>query len=175
MLRRGLTDLPGLVVASAGVVARDGDVVTPQTAAVGESVGVDLSEHRARYLDEMVVSGAQLLLAMNRSHRRSIVELVPRKVGASFTLREFARLSSSITDDDLARALASVEPGFARYQAAVALVAEQRGQVDPPVDPSDDDIVDPYRHDQQVYDLMADQLVPAAAQTVRYLESVGGL
>ncbi|WP_367379387.1 low molecular weight phosphatase family protein [Subtercola boreus] len=175
LLIHGLSAHPGVLVGSAGVVARDGDVVTPQTAALGNSLGVDLSSHRARYLDEMVVAEANLVLAMTRAHRRSIVELVPRKVSSTFTLREFARLSLLVADEEIARLAQAVPYASSKFPAAVALVAARRGQSDPPLDPRDDDVVDPYRSDQRVYDQMAEQLTPAVAQVVRFFQKVRDL
>ncbi|WP_286345206.1 hypothetical protein [Frondihabitans sucicola] len=62
------------------------------------------------------------------------------------TLREFARLASAVTDDeaDADRESAGSRLGD-RLRSFVNTAMSYRGLVDPPAEPSDDDIVDPYR------------------------------
>ncbi|MDF2442010.1 MAG: low molecular weight protein-tyrosine phosphatase [Subtercola sp.] len=169
LLRKGLSTIDGVEIASAGSIARDGDEVTPQILGIGEDHGIDLSAHRARYMIEPFVAEADLLFAMSRAHRRAIVEMVPRKVASTFTLREFARLAQQIPDEEVV-AVASREASVRnRLRAAITLAASRRGQSDPPLHPDDDDVIDPYRRDDETYALSVSQLVPAVDAVTRYL------
>lgn len=168
LLRDRLGAIEGIEVASAGSIARDGDEVTPQILAIGEGLGVDLSGHRARYMIEPYVAGADLLFAMSRSHRRAIVELVPRKVASTFTLREFARLAQQVPEEEVLAVVSREATVRDRLRAAIALAAARRGQSDPPANPDDDDIVDPYRRDDETYALSLSQLRPAVEAVARY-------
>ncbi|RFA08325.1 hypothetical protein B7R54_03115 [Subtercola boreus] len=169
LLRKGLSGVEGITVSSAGTIAGEGDPVTEQTLEIGREFGVDLGGHRARYLLEPMVTDADLLFAMSRSHRRAIVELVPRKVSTTFTLREFARLADAVPDAEFTRAATGHEFLADRLRAVVRVVAGMRGQVDQPADPTDDDVVDPYRRSGETYRLSASQLVPAVDTVIRVL------
>lgn len=82
------------------------------------------------------VVAADLILTAERAHRAAVVLLDPTALRRTFTMRQFARLASSVHDDS-AR-------GFTR-SAGRALVSEAlraRGGMQP-VDLVDDDIPDP--------------------------------
>lgn len=169
LLRARLADLPAFAFSSAGTFAGDGDAMPEQAAALSTRFGGDPSAHRARYLTEQIVGGEDLIFAMARSHRREIVELVPRKVSVTFTLREFARLSAGLGADQIAAAsqrAGSVRGGIAEV---VALVASRKGQIGPPASTEDDDVVDPYRRSDETYERSAAQLVPAVDEVARVL------
>jgi len=176
VLRARLADVavssaPRIAFSSAGTFAGEGDRMPAEAAALSVRYGGDPSAHRARYLTEQMVAGADLVLAMARSHRREIVELVPRKVGVTFTLREFARLSADLTDAQIAAAAArgtSLRSGLAEV---VALVASRKGQSGVPVSAEDDDVIDPYRRSDATYERSAGQLVPAADEVARVLRA----
>ena len=169
VLRARLADLPGIDFSSAGTYAGEGDRMPDQAAALSVRFGGDPSTHRARYFTEPIVGGADLVLAMSRSHRREIVELVPRKVGVTFTLREFARLSEGLDDAAIVDASAVAPNLRAGLAEVVALVASRKGQVGPPVASEDDDVIDPYRRSDETYERSAAQLVPAAEEVARVL------
>ncbi|MGD8194393.1 low molecular weight phosphatase family protein [Herbiconiux sp. P18] len=169
VLRARLADLPALAFASAGTYAGEGDPMTEQAAALSQRFGGDPSSHRARYLVEQYVADADLVFAMSRSHRREIVELVPRKVSVTFTLREFERLSGELDDAVIADAAAGAPSLRAALAEAVALVASRKGQQGLAVSAGDDDIVDPYRRSDETYERSAAQLVPAAERAAHVL------
>lgn len=169
-LRAGLADLPGLVFGSAGTMASDGDRMPPQAEAMSRAYGGDPAAHRARFLFESQVTEASLVLAMAREHRRAVVSMHPRASRYTFTLREFARLAGGLTDDELIDiARLPVTATAERLRALVALVAGRRGRVAVPDDPNEDDVVDPYRRSDSVYDASARQLVPAADIVIRVI------
>jgi protein-tyrosine phosphatase len=172
-LRAGLAaaGISDVVVESAGTMAQDGQAMPAQALALARRHGVqDAEAHAARYLFEGHVAGADLVFGMGRDHRRAIVSLFPRSSRYAFTLREFARLAQGMTADDLAEAAALAPSDVAgRLRAAVAAVAGRRGLVAPAAEPADDDIVDPYRLDDSVFDESGRQLVPAADVVVKLL------
>ncbi|PPF82225.1 low molecular weight phosphatase family protein [Subtercola sp. Z020] len=169
LLRERLREIGDVDLSSAGIIARDGDQVTDQILQIGGQFDVDLSAHRARYMIEPYVAGADLLFAMARSHRRAIVEMMPRKVSVTFTLREFARLAGQISDEEISAVAGREATTRDKLKAAVALTASRRGQSDPPASPDEDDVVDPYRRDDETYALSVAQLVPAVGAVVHIL------
>jgi protein-tyrosine phosphatase len=56
-------------------------------------------------------------------------------------------------------------------RAAAAVDASRRGLVPPPADPSDDDVIDPYRRPWAVYQQSASQLAPALSRVIRTLRA----
>ena len=171
-LAHGLADVPGVRVVSAGTRAQDGAPMTNQGLVLARSYGLDGSEHTASYLTEGEISRAQLVLGMSREHRSAVVSMVPRAVKTTFSLREFARLAEGLSEADGAL-VAGLDPEDTRgrLQTMVALVASQRGQVAVASDPSDDDIVDPYRRSDDVYAESGRQLMPAASTVAEVLRS----
>jgi len=176
-LRQGLRDVAGVTVASAGTMAMDGDAMPAQAEALARSYGADPEGHRARFLYEPDVAGASLVLALAREHRRAVVAMHPRASRTTFTLREFARLSADLTEDEIRAAVAEAADDSARSRlgSVVALVAAQRGSVAPAATELDDDVVDPYRQSDSVFAESGRQLVPAADEVVRVLRVAAGV
>lgn len=126
--------------------------------------------HRARYLIDPMLQEADLVLTMAREHRSHAVQLVPSALRRAFTLREFARLASTLSSDD-ARAAADAagdEPG-ARLRAAALAVTGQRGLS--AAVPDEDDVIDPYRRSRETYELSASQLAPAIDDVERIVRA----
>ncbi|WP_120003296.1 low molecular weight phosphatase family protein [Nesterenkonia muleiensis] len=170
VLRGRLADL-GARVSSAGSGALVGDPLTPQTAQIALAAGArqdDVEAHRARYLAEGIAAQADLLLAMTRDHRSAAVELSPALLRRAFTAREFARLAEGMTDADIAQAAVGPDPQR-RLRAALRVLANRRGIVGPAEDPAWDDVIDPYRQSDEVYQQQARQLLPALDQVERFV------
>ncbi|TFC47185.1 low molecular weight phosphatase family protein [Cryobacterium shii] len=162
LLRVGLASWPQIQLASAGTIGLTGQGMPVQAADLSRHFGGDPSAHVAQELTEQHVQSANLVFAMSREHRRAIVELVPRAIRYTFTIREFARLVADLTDDDLDEAAAlPLDDLVGRLSTLMALAASQRGAVAPLASAEDDDVVDPYRCSDEVYVESAQQLVPA--------------
>jgi protein-tyrosine phosphatase len=161
-------------VSSAGVVAAADDEATPQTIDLASRSGINLAGHRARYLTELMVAQSDLILAMSRTHRRTIIEYAPRKAKLAFTVREFARLAATLTNQEILEAADAGTTSNERIMAAIALVSSRKGQFQLPANPADDDVIDPYRQTSAVYSLMAEQLVPAVSEVRRIIAIAGG-
>lgn len=161
VLQQRLGDL-GVIATSAGVRARQGDRMPREAVelAVAHGVPTDrIAAHGSRYLTEALLREPDLVLAMDRDHRRAIVELAPTKLRVAFTIREFERLAAA-TSDDAIRAGATGDDPRDRLRGALAVLAGQRGLVLPPVDPTDDDVVDPYGRSRETYARSDAQLSP---------------
>lgn len=155
----------GVQVSSAGIRARQDDRMPQEAAELAIAAGVPAeaaAAHGARYLTERLLEGVDLVLAMDREHRRAIVELAPGVLRTTLTAREFERLATATSDDEIrAGADAAGDDAGARVRGAVAVLTGQRGLVFPPADPADDDVVDPYRRSRTTYARSAAQLLPA--------------
>lgn len=170
-LLRTRLNLPAGRISSAGTRAPEGAGMTPEARRMAERLGVDPAlpaAHAARRLTEAHVADADLVLAMARDHRRRAVELAPTRIRSTFTVREFARLAGSASDVELMEAArgGGADPSD-RLRAAVAAVASRRGVVPAPVDPQDDDVLDPYGLPFAAYKRSAAQLTPTLDQVVR--------
>ncbi len=167
LLRAGLAPWPQLTVASAGTIGMIGQPMTEQAAALSRRFGGDPSTHVSRELTEQHLNAANLVFAMSREHRRAIAELEPRAIRYTFTIREFARLISGVTESDLGEvALLPIDDVARRLATIVDLAASQRGAVAPPVSADDNDVIDPYGQSDDVYAESARQLVPAIEAVV---------
>ncbi|WP_091230747.1 low molecular weight phosphatase family protein [Microbacterium sp. 3J1] len=177
LLRQRLADLPG-TVNSAGTYGLDAVAMPAEAQKLAMQYGVTpemAAAHRARPLTAAALGTPDLILAMAREHRRSIVELAPARLRSAFTLREFARLAADATDADIVAAADAHSDPSARLRAGVAAVAARRGMTAPPSTPDDDDIVDPYRRSWATYERAGEQLVPAIDQVERVVRlSVAG-
>ncbi len=165
-------------VSSAGVRAMVGEGMPDEAAELAAKRGVpasDIAQHRARWLNESHLKSPDLVLAMAREHRRAVVELSPSRIRSAFTAREFERLAERATDASLiAAADAAGSDPHERFAAVLQHLAGRRGLVAPPADPTDDDVVDPYRRSIDTYELSAAQLDPALAQVIRLTRIAAG-
>jgi low molecular weight protein-tyrosine phosphatase len=155
---------PSVAVTSAGTLGLVGRPIEPPMAAQLAALGLAADGFAARRLTAADVRGADLVLGLTRGHRAEAVELAPAAVRRSFTLLEFARLLRQISPEELPHT-----PVADRLRRAVPLAAARRQMVVGPVNA--DDVVDPYRLAQEVYeqsfaairiavDTIADRLVP---------------
>lgn len=176
-LRLQLAGLP-VTVASAGTGPREGDRMTAEALEIAAELGIPTAEsqaHGARRLTEAVVATPSLILTATRAHRAAVVELNPARLRSTFTLREFARLSVHVSDDELADAAASADStagddaAEVRLRAVLARILAVRGTVDPPADPLEDDVLDPAGRSWNSYVASMEQLLPATDEVVRVI------
>lgn len=160
LLRAGIEqrfgpDARAVEVRSAGVGALVGEAMTAPTQALAARYGADGAGHVAQTLASDHVAEADLVLAMTRQHRGAVLRLHPAATRRTFTLRELARLVRLVDPAELSQG--SLEE---RLRALVPAAAAKRGLV-PVADPGEDDVLDPYRGTDEMYDAMAAQVVPA--------------
>jgi len=155
-------------VHSAGTQALVGYGMPGEARALAERNGVVASlagAHRARLLTEALVQGADLVLAMTAQHSTAAAQLSPRRLHRTFTVREFARLASSLDDGVLRSVARGSRNARSRFNALVQAVSDQRGVAPRAV--GDEDVIDPYRRSADVYAQSEAQLIPALAQVER--------
>lgn len=172
LLRARTADLASRVqFRSLGTIAQEGEPMHPRAAGWSRYLGGDPDDHRTAYMSARRLARVDLVLGMAREHRRAVVADAPALTRRTFTMRELARLSARLDDDQLRDGLA-VEghaSDQARLGAVLRVVASARGTVPPLVDPSDDDIVDPMGREPSVFELAARQVDDASVQVERVL------
>ena len=171
--RFGAADAAGtLLVASAGVYAREGDPMTSQAADLSIRYGAKPARHVSGRLTERHLERAGLVLGATRDHRREIVSMYPRASRIAFTITEFARLFDNLVSDAPATELVRSHWGTPDFApTVVTAVASRRGLVRPE-QADDDDVTDPYRRSQTTYDAVGAVLDDAMTSMKRSFEAL---
>jgi protein-tyrosine phosphatase len=84
---------------SAGLYALDNAEATPQAIEVMRNVGIDLSQHRSRSVDEKMLQEVDLILTMTRHHCHQLQESFPHVQHKVYTLAEYAGLPEEDVSD----------------------------------------------------------------------------
>lgn len=158
---------------SAGTQAMVGQSMPENSLRIARRIGViDPNFHSAKQLTQALIDTADLVLTMDRGHRKQVVELSPRSTRKVFSIRDFARLIEVTTPADLAVEvkLAGDSPK-AKLNAAVEAARLGRSDLLPLENSADEDIVDPYGKSEQVYEDSAAQLIPAVQGIASFLKS----
>lgn len=172
-----------ILVHSAGTAALSGSAMDERAAARLVALGSDPVGFRARALTPDLIAGSDLVLTAARWHRGKVAELYPKVLRQVFTFRDFADLVAGF---DLATGVdgptgvdlvAGVDGPGSRVtqsdpQAWVRQVTENaaaRRGLNPPLEPAQADIVDPFRREDRVFDTMAEQVVESMPAVVRAL------
>lgn len=162
-----------LTFASAGTIAQPGQAMPDEAADWSRKLGGDPSAHGATFLTEAVLKDATLVLAMSREHRTKVLSLAPALMRRTFTIREFARLLSTVPEGELLAALDGPlvdNTPEARLGALLGALADGRGLV-AAGSAGDDDVVDPYRQADSVFALASEQMLPGIDAVHRLLAS----
>src|SRR5215207_1560353 len=153
---------PTVEVASAGTHALVGHPISEPMAALLSGSGIEDQPFAARRLSEEMLKGAGLVLPLTRAQRSLVVELWPAAVRRTFTLREFARLLRWVDP----AALPAGTPAD-RLRAAIPLAAAERGRERTSAD--QDDVIDPFRLREEVYEDSFAQITSAVEVIVEVL------
>ena len=147
-------DSSAIRLVSAGTQAVIGSAMHPDTQLVLAGFGARPENFRARQLHERDAAAADLTLAMTRRHRQVVLEVVPRALARTFTLREAADLLRGMAAD------APVEGNDfpARARSLVQGMAAVRGRRE---SWRDDDIRDPIGQPLDVHQEVGDAVVEA--------------
>ncbi len=98
--RLGGREAARIAVASAGVRAVVGGAMHPAARAELAPWGLHVDDRsgrfRARQLTAKVIAGTDLVLTATPRHRSLVLEEFPEMLGATFALREFARLAGTV-------------------------------------------------------------------------------
>lgn len=131
---------------SAGTRAVVGSAMHPSTAVILESFGVLPSDFIARQLDEHIAAAADLTLTMTRAHRQTVLEVAPRALRRTFTLREAADLLGLVGSDPHGPGQDILE----RARQLVARMSSARPRRQSRED--EDDVVDPMGQPMEVHE-----------------------
>ena len=175
-LREKFADRP-ITVRSAGTHPAPANEMTRRARDAAKALGLSMADaevHRPQLLTRAMVERADIILGAARIHRSACVRMDLSALGRAFTMREFARLSAAVDDDALQRALdrAGDDPE-ARTRAATDLVREARGTMDPPGDPTLDDVFDPECSRRRAhYARMVSEMIPALDAAAAFADRV---
>ncbi|POH60663.1 low molecular weight phosphatase family protein [Arthrobacter glacialis] len=154
LLQHGLDQVsPGAFeVSSAGTGALVGHAIEPHVEGFIRVMGAATDNFAARQLTPAILAEQDLVIALTRAHRSRIVEMRPALLKKTFTLRELARILPQI---ETPQGMGAAE----RWEAMIPLALRARSQFRS--SPEDDDVVDPYRRSDDVYEQMRRDLTPA--------------
>ncbi len=82
-------DIPGWTFRSAGVFATPGSPASELAVAALKERQLDLTPHRARALSPNDIRDAALIVTMTRSHRDTVLQMVPEAAGKTRTLHSY--------------------------------------------------------------------------------------
>jgi protein-tyrosine phosphatase len=112
-------------VDSCGVLNLESSSALREAAEIGTSYGVDLSQHRTKWLREVSLGETDLVVAFQQSQMREAVVEANARRDRSFTFREIVRLLESeelpYSDDVVHRARALVQEAARRRRDLPAL------------------------------------------------------
>jgi len=155
----------GILVRSAGTSALTGWVMEERAAAQLVCHGGDPGGFTARNLTAALIAESDLVLTATRAHRGKVAAMHPEALRRVFTFCDFADLVAGIVA--LSAPRSPMDP-----RAWVRQVTEQaaasRG-LNPPLEPAQADIVDPFGRDDEVFAIMARQIVESLPAVVRAL------
>jgi len=84
----------GVRAESAGLLALPGNSATFLAQKVAAEYGVDLTEHQAKLVSEKLVTGSDLILVMENSHKDALLTDFSMAANKVFLIRHFARFGS---------------------------------------------------------------------------------
>lgn len=124
MLQQALGDKTGITVTSAGLGALAGHAAAEHSVSLMKERGIDITGHRARQLTPDMISAADLILVMEKGHRRALDSLEPAARGKVHRLCEWR--DTDIPDPyreprkSFEEALALIELGVADWAGKIS-------------------------------------------------------
>nr|WP_269211966.1 low molecular weight phosphatase family protein [Zhihengliuella flava] len=162
-------------ISSAGMAGLTGQSMDERSAAILAATdvpdgGYSVDSFTARRIEDVDLGAVDLVLAMSREHRDSIIARSPRLLKRAYTVRELARLLELIEAEHAGLIPTGAEPEAVdrRWKAVIKYATLLRTRATG--GPADDDVTDPYRRADAVYEEMADQLIPALRAILAFEE-----
>lgn len=87
-----------ICVKSAGLCAVDNTLATTQAVFVMKELGIDISKHRAKMLDEKMIQEADLILTMTEHHKMAVIKICSDAKYKVFTLKEYALVGTDYNE-----------------------------------------------------------------------------
>lgn len=161
LLQLGLDQAsPGVFqVSSAGTGALVGHGIEPHVEGFIRVMGGSAENFVSRQLTPAILAEQNLVITLTRAHRSKVVELQPALLKRTFTLLELARILPNI---DVPQGLRPEE----RWKAMAPLAMRARSMYRSA--PEDDDVVDPYRRSDEVYEQMRRDIIPGVSALVEW-------
>jgi protein-tyrosine phosphatase len=154
-----------ILVRSAGTSALTGWEMNDRAARQLVAYGGDPAGFKARDLTPELISWSDLVLTATRAHRGQVSAMYPKAMRQVFTFCDFADLVAGV--DGLSARVTHVDPGVWVHQVT-EVAAASRG-LNPPLEPAQADIVDPFGREDGVFATMAQQIVASMPAVVRAL------
>jgi protein-tyrosine phosphatase len=161
-----------ITVVSAGVMAMTGDPMTPQSADAMSERGYKATKHISQDLTPKMLEEADLVLTATLEHRSELARMLPKASKYSFTIDEFARLTSFLMADPefqeefKKKAKETREHYLKRAMQEAVLL---RGMVPTNLDPKD--VIDPYGESTKVYSQVAEHIEGSLEIIVDWLKA----
>lgn len=168
-LQAALDDVrPGAFeVSSAGIGALVGAPVDPGSASILDARGIAHEGFAARQITERITSEIDVVLPLEVAHRKAVLSYSPRHLKRTYTLKEMARLLDFVdAEQPWTERLAGLTTVAERWAALPMHLSRARGQHR--VEEGADDVADPYRRPQEVFDAMAAEVDAAVDRIVAF-------
>lgn len=154
-------------VVSAGTQALIGNAVEPGSASILDTKGIAHDTFAARQISERMLDDVDIVLPLEVAHRKIVLSYSPRHLKRAYTVKEFARLLDSADErEPWTQRLAGLTTTEERWAALPSHLARERGLSRAPE--GADDIDDPYRQPQEVFDRMAAEVDAAVERIVAF-------
>lgn len=154
-------------VSSAGTQAMVGNAVDPGSAGILDWRGIAVEDFAARQISEQMLEDIDIVLPLEVAHRKIVLSYSPRHLKRTYTLTEFARLlDSADAREPWTQRLTGLVTPEERWAALPAHLARERGLSR--AAEGADDIADPYRRPQKVFDAMAAEVDAAVERIVAF-------
>ncbi len=115
-------------VASAGVAAFDGYSASDNSVLALEKMGIDISKHKSRLVDESLLDKFDLILTMSRSHKDILLNNYPNSKGNVFILNEYAFDEKIDIPDPFGGSLKDYERARDQIYRAIEKIVEKIGK-----------------------------------------------
>ncbi|UTT66884.1 low molecular weight phosphatase family protein [Janibacter sp. CX7] len=154
-------------VVSAGTQALIGNPVEPGSASILDAKDITHDHFAARQISERMLDDIDIVLPLEVSHRKIVLSYSPRHLKRAYTVKELARLLDSADErEPWTERLAGLATPEERWAALPSHLARERGLSRVPE--GADDIDDPYRQPQEVFDRMAAEVDAAVERVVAF-------
>lgn len=159
-------------VDSAGVRTENGLGPPPETLKVAEKYGISLERHASKQVQISQLRNSGLILSLDRTHRKALIELAPFSSRRLFTLSEFAFVAKSVgTPGQLSDSQSACE----KIQKFVEHCSRMRGLVLSEVRPKDIlDIEDPFGKSFQYFEKTGAEIAEACKTIGSTLRTIVG-
>jgi protein-tyrosine phosphatase len=162
-LARLVRNLP-VEVLSAGTLDSPGNKVPAELIEIGRAGGLDLSQHRSRFLAPGEFSAVDLFIGFERGHVAAAVVDAGIPYEKAFTLPELVRLLEEVGP------LPSGDP-VERARSAISAAAEQRQRGADFV--PGEEVADPFRGSVDVYQRSVDEMAALSSKLHELLFAAG--